>query len=215
MAENIPAASTPEGSAPAQHSPAGGTPAGGPPPAAGPREEIPRFRIAEKKVDSAWKDEVRKEREAAKAGAPASRPAGPLSAAGAPPPAAAAKGAPAAKPAPGQPQGAPAAGPQTSKIFLAFLAQLFQQTLLQLGQMENPYTGQREVDLEGARFSIELLRAIQEKTRGNLSEQETRTLAEAIRELQLQYVEIAQEVGRQMKAQLQRPAKDGPPKGGR
>ena len=54
---------------------------------------------------------------------------------------------------------------------------------------------------------VELLAVIQEKTKGNLSGQEERALGEALRELKMSYVEIANEVSKQMQDQL----KKGPP----
>jgi hypothetical protein len=158
------------------------------PPAQGqPEDTIPRFRVTEKKVDSSWKEEVRKEREAAQAAA-----------------AKGGKGAAAPVARTGGPAGA-------SKVFVNFLAQLVQQGLVQLGHVENPFSGQREVDLDGARYTIDLLAVLQQKTKGNLSEQEQRMFTESLRELQLQYVGVAQAVGRQMKEQMQREQKGGKP----
>jgi hypothetical protein len=165
-------------------------------------EDIPKFRFVEKKVDTSWKDEVRKEREAAsKEAASAPKSSSPDGA-----------GATAGKTANAKPAAA-AAGPakagEPSRIFLEFLAQIVQQGLMQLGAMESPFTGQREVNLEGAQFTIELLGALQEKTKGNLVDQENRMLTEALRELQLHYVEVAQAVREQMQKQA-KDLKDGP-----
>jgi hypothetical protein len=185
----------------------------------GTNEEIPRFRFAEKKVDSSWKEEIRKEREAAKEAPPPapSAPSAPSPApAHAPTAAPSAKGAAPGKPAAAAAPGAAGAtGVQPSKLFLTFLAQLVQQCLMQLGQVENPFTNQRELDLEGARFTIELLAILQEKTKGNLAEQEARMLGEAVRELQLQYVEISQAVSREMNQQVKERLQNPPGKGGR
>jgi hypothetical protein len=183
------------------------------------KEEVPAFRFSEKKVDDSWKEEVRRERElAAKAGAA--------------PAAGERKAPPSAKPAAGQQQkqsspdeddgdlddggaAAPAAEKSTrsaaeqqqSKIFMNFLAGLAQQTLMQLGEIESPFTGQREVDLQGARYTIELLSTIQNKTKGNLTPEEESALKDAIHDLKMRYVEVTQEVQRQMQAQA---AKGGP-----
>ncbi|MCZ7648401.1 MAG: DUF1844 domain-containing protein [Planctomycetota bacterium] len=162
--------------------------------------EVPAFRIPKKKVDESWKEEVRKEREALKEAAPA--PGGPKSAAPG--------GKPAARPAADAAARAEAdeteadeSGAQPNRIFLNLIASLAQQALMQLGQMENPFSGRREVDLEGARQTIDLLDALKEKTRGNLAELEERTLTDAARELQFHYVEIARKVAAQMKARGQ------------
>ncbi|MCW8133673.1 MAG: DUF1844 domain-containing protein, partial [Planctomycetota bacterium] len=98
-----------------------------------------------------------------------------------------------------------------SKVFMNFLSGLVQQALMQLGQMENPFTGGRDLDLEGAKYTVELLGVIQEKTKGNLAPQEDRALAEAVRELKMYYVEVANEVSKQMQEQI----KKMPPPGGK
>jgi len=169
-------------------------------------EDIPGVRFVEKKVDTSWKDEVRKEREAAAkeaVSAPkSSSPGGSGDAAGE------AAGAQA-----GDASTGPAKAGEPSRIFMNFLAQIVQQGLMQLGAVESPFTGRREVDLEGAQFTIELLAALQDKTKGNLADQEKRMLNEALRELQLHYVEVAQAVRQQAQKQAQDPKGPKGPKG--
>lgn len=169
-----------------------------------PKEDIPTFRITEKKVDDSWKEEARREKEAAaRAAGPAKPRAEPM-----PNQPATAKAAPSAE-AP-KPEGeAPAKSPaeqQQAKIFMTFLAGLAQQALMQLGEIENPYTGQQDLDLQGARYTIELLATIQAKTKGNLTPNEDQSLTETIHDLKLRYVEVANEVQRQMAAQMQKGA---------
>ena len=189
------------------------------------KEDIPAFKISEKKIDDSWKEEVRREREAAAARAAAQQqkaaPAAsaPYDAGSNPPagtvtfddPAATAAGAP------GQPDHAPAdvqaaAGSaakapsaieqQQTKIFLNFLEGLAQQAMMQLGEMENPYSGQQEVDVQGARYTLELLATIQHKTKGNLNDAESKALNGLLQDLRATYAALAQEMQRQMAAQL-------------
>lgn len=170
--------------------------------------EIPDFNIPQKKVDSSWKDEVRKEREQLKQQAASKAGGAPMPGPQAP----AAGPAGAAAPAPAsQPAGGAAGEGKPNKVFLNFLSGLVQQALMQLGQMENPFTGGRDLDLEGAKYTVELLAVIQEKTKGNLVQQEERALSEAVRELKMYYVEIANQVSKQMQEQL----KKGPQPGGK
>ena len=174
-----------------------------------PNEEIPAVRISPKKVDDSWKEEMRRERETAGAsGGPAilggasgggKAPAAKAGAA----PREASKGADSPRPA------APTADQQQARVFMTFLAGLAQQALMQLGEIESPFTGQREVDLQGARYTIELLSTIQVKTKGNLSREESDSLTEALRDLKMRYIEIANEVQRQMAAQVQKSVKEG------
>ena len=173
-------------------------------------DEIPTFRITEKRVDDSWKEEARREKEAA---AKAAAPSRPQQAARQEPPAASEKGSAEPAKAPESSKEKPAgtaAEQQQTKIFMTFLAGLAQQALMQLGELENPYTGGQEMDLQGARYTIELLATIQNKTKGNLTPDEDQSLTETIHDLKMRYVEIANEVQRQMAAKMQK----GGPGGG-
>lgn len=188
-----------------------------------PNDEIPSFRFTDKRVDESWKEEMRREKAAKPAPAPqAPAPAAPQSSeADAPDDAAAAgseaqadtiEGEAAAAEAPPQtpkPTGTPAEQKE-AKVFMTFLAGLAQQALMQLGQMPNPYTGQAELDVNGARYTIELLAVIQKKTKGNLSAEENQMLAGTIQDLKMAYGEIVAELQRQMAAQAKGAMKPGP-----
>ncbi|GMV82030.1 MAG: hypothetical protein AMXMBFR7_32140 [Planctomycetota bacterium] len=155
--------------------------------------DSPGIKITKKKVDQSWKEEVRKERELANA-APAKPAAGGAKPAAPGAQAPAGNEAPEAAEAPAGAKGAPA-----NSLFVNFVGSLVQQALMQLGQMENPFTGRREVDLEGAKQTIDLLNVLKEKTKGNLAEAEEKTLGDAARELQFYFVEIAKQLAEQMK----------------
>lgn len=58
-----------------------------------------------------------------------------------------------------------------------------------LGKLVDPESGKAEVNLEGARMSIDLLNMLQEKTRGNLTSDEDKMLKEVLTALRLNYVE--------------------------
>ncbi|RYZ05039.1 MAG: DUF1844 domain-containing protein [Myxococcales bacterium] len=64
--------------------------------------------------------------------------------------------------------------------------------LLHLGDAPDPVTGAREKDLPLARQTIDLLAMLQEKTHGNLSGEEERVLTQAIYDLRMRFVEVAQ-----------------------
>ena len=59
-----------------------------------------------------------------------------------------------------------------------------------LGEMPSPFTGQVEVDLDGARQVIELLSALQLKTRGNLTADEVRLLDSLLYDLKMAVVNL-------------------------
>ena len=68
-----------------------------------------------------------------------------------------------------------------------------QNAALFLGQIPNPKTGEGEVNLELAKMFIDQLAMIQEKTRGNLTSEESTVLRNALSNLQMAYVEVARE----------------------
>ena len=66
-----------------------------------------------------------------------------------------------------------------------------QNAALFLGQIPNPQTGKGEVNLEVAKMFIDQLAMMQEKTRGNLSNEESAVLRNTLSNLQLAYVEVS------------------------
>jgi hypothetical protein len=64
-------------------------------------------------------------------------------------------------------------------------------TMHQLGKIKNPITGAIERDLAAAQSSIDILDMLKEKTKGNLSENESRLLSTVIQEVKLNYVDEA------------------------
>jgi Domain of unknown function (DUF1844) len=81
---------------------------------------------------------------------------------------------------------------ELSQRFVEFVMMHAQNAALFLGQIPNPQTGQGEVNLELARMFIDQLSMIQEKTRGNLSNEESTVLRNAISNLQMAFVEVSQ-----------------------
>src|SRR2546422_11702196 len=81
---------------------------------------------------------------------------------------------------------------ELSQRFIEFVMMHAQNAALFLGQIPNPKTGQGEVNLDLAKMFIDQLSMIQEKTRGNLTNEESTVLRNAISNLQMVYVEVAQ-----------------------
>ena len=79
----------------------------------------------------------------------------------------------------------------TEASFLQFLSGLAVQTLMHLGQVAYPGSDQRKVDLPNARYSIDLLAILGEKTKGNLTPEESRYLEHILKDLRLEYVQTA------------------------
>lgn len=113
------------------------------------------IRFPEKKVDLSWKDQIDRDRNAAVAVPPSSKP--------------------------------DQANIKTSPDFMNFLKSLATQALMSLGEIPNPMTGQREVDLGAAREMIDLLTVLKEKTQGNCSAEENAIFVSLLPELQLKF----------------------------
>jgi Domain of unknown function (DUF1844) len=82
---------------------------------------------------------------------------------------------------------------ELSQRFIEFVMMHAQNAALFLGQIPNPKTGEGEVNLELAKMFIDQLAMIQEKTRGNLTNEESTVLRNALSNLQMVYVEVARE----------------------
>ncbi len=74
--------------------------------------------------------------------------------------------------------------------FINYITSLGFQTLIFLGEMPNPVTQKQEKNLDQAKFLIDTLIMIKDKTKGNLSEQEDNLLGASIYELQMKFIEI-------------------------
>ncbi len=75
--------------------------------------------------------------------------------------------------------------------FETLMGTLISQALFAMGAIPDPATGQRIAQLDLARHSIDLLTVLEEKTKGNLSDEESTTLSGALYELRNRYVEIS------------------------
>ena len=148
-------------------------------------QEPEKPRVAfQKKVDTDWKRKIQKEKERLEAGLGAEPPPG----ASKPPTPPAAAGKPGVTaPSPPSPKGGEDArrAAATSMAFLALVQQLADQAALLMGL----YPEQPERHCEQAGAVIEMIRVLQEKTRGNLSPQESKALSGLVYELQMRYVE--------------------------
>ena len=78
---------------------------------------------------------------------------------------------------------------ELTQRFIEFVMMHAQNAALFLGQIPNPKTGEAEINLDLARMFIDQLEMIQEKTRGNLTNEETMVLRNALSNLQMAFVE--------------------------
>lgn len=76
--------------------------------------------------------------------------------------------------------------------FLNYVTSLGYQAMIFLGLIPNPMTNEAEKNLQQAKFLIDTLVMMREKTKGNLNKQEDDLLNASIYELQLRFVEITE-----------------------
>jgi hypothetical protein len=95
--------------------------------------------------------------------------------------------------------------------FRTLVSVLASQAIMGLGTMADPQTGGVVVDLEGSRLSIDLLAVLEEKTKGNVTEEEAKELTQLLGELRSRYVQIAQLVAQQSATGGVAPGKTPPP----
>jgi hypothetical protein len=82
--------------------------------------------------------------------------------------------------------------------FRGLLGILASQALMGLGMHQDPSGKGVMVDLDGSKFTIDLLEMLVDKTNGNLTEEETTELKQLTQELQNRFVQMAQLVQAQM-----------------
>jgi hypothetical protein len=100
---------------------------------------------------------------------------------------------------------------ELSQRFIEFVMMQAQNAALFLGQIPNPQTGKGEVNLELAKMFIDQLGMIQEKTRGNLTNEETAVLRNTLSNLQMAFVEVSQQSGGESDEASPQPAPPEPP----
>lgn len=79
--------------------------------------------------------------------------------------------------------------------FTQFIGGFAVQTLVHLGKMANPMTGEMAVDLPNAKYSIDILGILQEKTQGNLTPEEDEYLSNLLRDLRMEFVAVSKNPG--------------------
>ena len=72
--------------------------------------------------------------------------------------------------------------------FTVLISMLFSQAMAMLGQMPDPTTGEATINKPFAKHYIDTLEMLQEKTKGNLDDEETSMLSEALHALRMMYV---------------------------
>ncbi|MEN8188588.1 MAG: DUF1844 domain-containing protein [Thermodesulfobacteriota bacterium] len=77
--------------------------------------------------------------------------------------------------------------------FEAFIMSLNTSVLFHLGEIPDPVTGARKVDLDLARHGIDSLAVLEEKTKGNLTSDEDQMLKNILYDVKMRFVAAAKE----------------------
>jgi len=72
--------------------------------------------------------------------------------------------------------------------FSTFILSLASATFIELGLVEDPILKKKQINLAAAKQNIDLIQLIQDKTRGNLDDEERGLLERILRDVRLQYV---------------------------
>jgi hypothetical protein len=84
-----------------------------------------------------------------------------------------------------------------SALFANMVVQNTNMALIFLGHAPHPQTGQKQIDLDNARYFIDQLEMIEVKTKGNLDKQEEGLLKQSLTSLRMAFVEAVQKEGAQ------------------
>ena len=82
-------------------------------------------------------------------------------------------------------------GPLPEGNLAALISMLATQALFALGLLQIKGQEERKPDLELAKYNIDMLQVLEEKTSGNLTKEEEAVLANTLSELRMGYVKIA------------------------
>ena len=92
-------------------------------------------------------------------------------------------------------------GAEDPASFVNFLSTLATNAAAALGAVPHPATGKRTLDLETAKYWLDVLGMLREKTEANLHPQESRLLDGLLGDLRMQYVQLVRATEEKLKAQ--------------
>ena len=78
---------------------------------------------------------------------------------------------------------------RNAALMISLTLGLVQAAFQQMGKVRNEITGKVETQLDAARVTIDTLAALEERTRGARSEEETQVMERALSELRMNYVD--------------------------
>jgi len=101
---------------------------------------------------------------------------------------------------------------EMNKALFVNMIMMFSSSVLQhLGRIPDPGSGQPHVDLQAAQTSIDLLDMLENKTKGNLDEEETQMVTETLAALKMQFVQVSNAQGDTPEEPAESPAPEAAP----
>jgi len=88
-------------------------------------------------------------------------------------------------------------GQMPPATFETLMSTMATQALFALGAIPDPRTGQASLSPELAQHHIDMLGVLEEKTQGNLSDEESKMLSQTLHELRQRYVQVIEAVKQQ------------------
>ena len=85
----------------------------------------------------------------------------------------------------------PERGPLPEGNFAALISMLVTQSLFALGVIKIKGQEDKKPDLQLAKYNIDMLESLEEKTKGNLSEDEQKVLTDMLSQVRMAYVQVA------------------------
>ncbi len=86
--------------------------------------------------------------------------------------------------------GEEAPGPMPPPCFETLVSTLATEAMVSMGQLPHPATGRAAVNLDQARYFVDTLAVIEQKTRGNLTPQEAQGLESVLHQLRMLFVSV-------------------------
>ena len=80
--------------------------------------------------------------------------------------------------------------------FVMFITSLSMQAMMSLGLYPNPATKKEEKNLDAAKYTIDTITMLQEKTKGNLISEESRLIDNILYDLRMKYIEASKEAAK-------------------
>ncbi len=81
---------------------------------------------------------------------------------------------------------------KNKQLFLSLVYSFQMQAMIQMGKLQNPVTGEIDRDLDAAQVSIDMIDMLKEKSKNNISPEESGFLTKVVSELKMNFVEEKQ-----------------------